>query len=384
MNRDYLQLNKEKMKLERDILICTVGTSLLTNIEKDEKLKKLKIKGNWIGLTKALLELSCKDKICGAEINSITSLIEKEYLHRRNELYLLISDTDSGKDTGEILKCYYESSSNPYRFERVLIKCIEGLKDTDFKSFRNKGLKNLLINIAKIAKEKGSQRIIINATGGYKAQISFAGLIGQALSIPVMYMFETFPEIITLPPQPFSFNYDLWLTYYKELELLTREELINSESLNLSKDETMATLIEKEKIEDTEYISLSPVGLLFHESFKQRFQKEKQSLLPIELPENKRKLRLSEHFYHFPPLFAEEKIKKIFREKRYIKSIRDIYINPDLPKRNSFEIDSEEKSIIFTLSDGKRTVKFLIELSQSSETFLKSALIDLSETYLEE
>lgn len=372
------------MKHERDILICTVGTSLLANIERSENLKTYKEKGNLIGLTKELLTLSPEDKICGAEINSITSIQKKGFLDRRNELYFLISDTDSGKEVGEILKRYYEESTNPYKFDRVLIKTIEGLKDSDFKSFRTRGLKNLLVEIAKIAKEKGSERLLINATGGYKAQISFAGLIGQALSIPVMYMFESFPEIISLPPQPLSFNFDLWLSYYEELNRLSKEDLVLTNELKLANDERMATLIEREKIDDKEYLSLSPVGLLFHEGFRQRFIKEKKTFLPSELPERERKLSLTEHFHHYHPTFAETMINKIFREKRYIKTIRDIYSNPDLPEKNSFKIDPARNSIIFTFSDKKGTVKFSIEITNPTELKLRAVLADLSETYLED
>lgn len=372
------------MNPEKDILICTVGTSLLANIERDEKLKTYKDKGNWIGLCKSLLQLSAQDRICGAEINSITSIIEKNYLTRRNELYFLVSDTDSGKDTGEILKLYYESSSNPYKFERVLIKTIQGLKDSDFKSFRNIGLKNLLIEIAKIAREKGPERLLINATGGYKAQISFAGLIGQALSIPVMYMFETFPEIISLPPQPLSFNFDIWFKYYEELNRLSKENLVKADELKLSNDEKMSTLIEKERIDDREYVALSPIGLLFHESFRQKFLQEKENLLPPPLAEEERKLNLSEHFHHYHPTLSDTMIKKIFREKKYIKSIRDIYTNPDLPAKNSFKIDPEKNNIIFTFSDGTGTVKFSIEILAPTETKLKTVIADLNETYLED
>ncbi|MFQ6052031.1 MAG: hypothetical protein ACE5K4_10095 [Candidatus Hydrothermarchaeota archaeon] len=54
------------MKSQRNILISTVGISLLSNIEKlpqDNLLKIEKVRGNWIGLSKRLLEESAEDKV---------------------------------------------------------------------------------------------------------------------------------------------------------------------------------------------------------------------------------------------------------------------------------------------------------------------------------
>ncbi|MFQ6062450.1 MAG: hypothetical protein ACE5J9_04655, partial [Methanosarcinales archaeon] len=47
-------------------MISTVGISLLSNIEKlpqDNLLKIEKVRGNWIGLSKRLLEESAEDKV---------------------------------------------------------------------------------------------------------------------------------------------------------------------------------------------------------------------------------------------------------------------------------------------------------------------------------
>ena len=371
----------------KDTLICTIGTSLFTNINRlDEKdpLRIAKANGNWIGLAKKLILKSPEDKICGAEINSITSLCQKNLLNSRDTLYLLISDTDDARDIGEILKRYYEDSKNLYRFERVLIKDIKGLTDDDVKSFRNQGLRNLVKEIAKILNEIGSERILINATGGYKAQISFAGLIGQAMEIPVLYMFENFSEIITLPPLPLSFNFNLWLRFYEQLNRLATEDILRAEDIKvILKDERLLPLIDEEIINGEKIVSLSYMGQLFHESFRYRFKKQKKALLPPELSEDRRKEpRLSEHFYHHPPHFAENMIKKIWKEKKYITTISDFYVNPDSPEKNHFEFDKTHNCIVFTYSDGTKTAKFRIEIPEATESQLMAALVDLNETYL--
>src|SRR3990172_3235116 len=190
----------------RDTLICTVGTSLKGNIDLQSagsRLKELWDSRNGKGLSVELNRMPSTDRLCGAEINSIHSIIEKGLLQQRTALIFLVSDTEDGRFIGEVLKKYYESSRNPHRFERVEARGIEGLTDRDVFRFRNQGLKNLVKRISEVVKTpEDSKRILINATGGYKAQISFAGMIGQALDIPVCYMYEGFSEVIQLPPQP--------------------------------------------------------------------------------------------------------------------------------------------------------------------------------------
>jgi putative CRISPR-associated protein (TIGR02619 family) len=370
--------------MSRDILICTVGTSLFSNIERLDEGDPLKVcerKGNVTGLVKELLKRDPSDRVCGAEINSITSLLKKGKLSERNELYLLISHTDDGWEVGEILKHYYQDSKNPYRFQRVIATRVEGLKDYDIKKFRTEGLKNLVKGIAKTVREKGAERIVINATGGYKAQISFAGLIGQALEIPVMYMFERFEEIIELPPQPVSFNFDLWLSNYENFKKLSTDDLASYEEVkDLVNNERLNTLVEIETIDGKKTVALTAIGQLFHETFLHRFRREKRSFLE-DLSPKKEEPKFSKDFYHYPPLGAEEFVKKVWRDKGYVKTIRDFYTNPDLPEKSRFEFDKNRNKVILIYSDGTRTAKFNVEIPSKNETTLKAALVDLNETY---
>lgn len=370
--------------MSRDTLICTVGTSLFSNIDRLDEGDPLKVcerKGNVTGLVKELLNRDPSDRVCGAEINSITSLLKKGKLSERNELHLMISHTDEGWEMGEILKHYYQDSKNPYRFQRAIATVIEGLKDYDIKKFRTEGLKNLVKEIAKIVREKGAERIVINATGGYKAQISFAGLIGQALEIPVMYVFERFEEIIELPPQPVSFNFDLWLSNYENFKKLSTDDLAPYEEVkDLVNDNRLNTLVEVETINGKKIAALTPVGQLFHETFLHSFIREKRSFLE-DLSPKKEEPKFSKDFYHYPPFGAEEFVKKVWRDKRYIRTVRDFYINPDLYEKSNFEFDKSRNKVILIYSDGTRTTKFNMEIPKNNETILKAALVDLNEIY---
>lgn len=129
----------------RDTLICTVGTSFESNLRNLspqnensptwQKLKQSFEKKAWKALVQDLLTLSPSDRLCGAEINTIEEAKNKNWLNLRN-LFFLVSDTDSGRNMGEILKQYFTQR----KIEHVDYKVIEKLQDEkpkDFKIYRN-------------------------------------------------------------------------------------------------------------------------------------------------------------------------------------------------------------------------------------------------------
>ena len=99
------------------ILICTVGTSLfrpnLEGIKRD--LAEAKIRDDlrplaeayqqhdWPAVARELARLPPSERLCGAEINSIASMINKEYVPADCGLFFLHSDTDDGRSIAAIL-----------------------------------------------------------------------------------------------------------------------------------------------------------------------------------------------------------------------------------------------------------------------------------------
>lgn len=67
----------------RHNLVCTVGTSLFTTLGRPNSagagtaLSQAYSRENWIGLATALKGLDPADHLCGAEINSIDSMVKK-------------------------------------------------------------------------------------------------------------------------------------------------------------------------------------------------------------------------------------------------------------------------------------------------------------------
>ena len=116
------------------ILICTVGTSLFKpNLE---KLKQELERGSIAEehrllatsyaerhdeeLVKELIKLEASERICGAEINSVASMIEREYVPENCGLFFMHSDTVDGLRIASILKAYYSNRGHsPVKTERV-------------------------------------------------------------------------------------------------------------------------------------------------------------------------------------------------------------------------------------------------------------------------
>lgn len=267
----------------KNTLICTVGTSLFGNIKNvEETIKKAFESKNWNQLALLLLEQKNTDRVCGAEINSITSICSKNLLTSRIRLIFLVSDTEDGKNIGQVLKLYYNNQRNPLKFEDVDFRVLEGLRDDDIKAFKQQGLKNLVKEISTEVRKFTPEVIAINATGGYKAQISFAGMIGQALEIPVYYLFEKFSEVIELPPQPVALDLAFWLNNYLLFSQLEDAQIIEESQLEANlDDEYLYSLIDKEPEGNTNLVTLSAMGVLFNERSRLQFAKQETTILSL-------------------------------------------------------------------------------------------------------
>ncbi|RAQ48375.1 CRISPR-associated protein [Arthrospira sp. O9.13F] len=264
----------------RNTLICTVGTSLLNNLRRspDSDIQDAFNAQNWQQLSLSLLDRSNSDRLCGAEINSIASICDKGFLPNRLSLIFLVSDTDDGRAMGNLLKLYFDNNKNPLKFERVEYRVLEGLRDDSVQDFRQKGLKNLVREISTEVRKFSPEAIAINATGGYKAQISFAGMIGQALGIPVYYLFEKFSEVIELPPQPVALDLAFWLNNYLLFEYLETEQTAEVSLVESDIDDPyLSSLIDRED----DLISLSAMGVLFNERSRLQFAKQETAILAL-------------------------------------------------------------------------------------------------------
>lgn len=368
----------------RNTLVCTVGTSLFGNLKNaEESIKQVFELKNWKQLSLLLLQQKNSDRICGAEINSITSICNKKLLDSHKRLIFLVSDTEDGKRTGDILKLYYENFNNPLPFEKVEIRVLEGLRDDDVKSFKQQGLKNLVREISTEVRNFSPEVIAINATGGYKAQISFAGMIGQALEIPVYYLFEKFSEVIELPPQPVSLDLAFWLNNYSLFEQLETEQTIEKSEIEESlESDYLYTLIDEEVVGDVTLVSLSAMGVLFHERSRLQFARQEASILSLipqdsTEPERKPVSLRDDHGKDVLQAFAE----KICRSSYVKKIVNSLPFNPK--RNNPIRRTSQDGIIEFVLSWTDKGLGVCIQTTGRNLAETNSIAIHLKEEFSE-
>ena len=280
-------------------LVSTVGTSLLGN------LNAMSLQdAEPAAVAEALRRLAPTDRPCGAEINSIADMRERGLVAADARLHFCVSDTPDGRRVGAILAAYYCGD--------CAVHTIEGLRDDDTRSFKTVGLRNLARKLGELVRQAGgAQLVAINATGGFKAQIAVAVLIGQALGVAVHYKFERFPEIIQFPPMPVSFDFELLGRFADDLCAFEDGEVVERSEEAI--DPALRVLLDEVPNEDGRQIwSLAPIGQIFLEGFRLRYPAAKN------LPPNAgapAEVRLRDD--HFPDGFREY-LERICRDNPFV------------------------------------------------------------------
>lgn len=172
------------------VIICTVGTSLLTAWRKMNPGVEPE--------SDAILEAFHQGTINSAESNSLEHLsLNKKY----DYIYLLSTETEDGRFCASILKNFYIDQGFIYAHAVF----VSGLNN-NYHDFQTRGLPNLIKEMSKIYEDHVNAHIIISATGGYKAQTAFATLFGAIMGSEVVYIYEDFKNIISFPSMPLDFN----------------------------------------------------------------------------------------------------------------------------------------------------------------------------------
>lgn len=388
----------------RHTLICTLGTSLfypnLKNLptkdtyntwldrqpEGDRAVFSLDLvttlktafdQKDWNTLALQLTDLPANTRLCGAEINSITDLLHRGYCTTNARIVLCHSETDEGNAIAEVLRHYYELAGHP-----VECKQIEGLQDKTPKTFRTKGLRNLVKAMSQVVLDRGAQYCAINATGGYKAQIAIGVLLGQALQMPVYYKHERFSEIIAFPPMPVSLDFNLWLANSGWLMALDQTDKIPAAALDTDWEEALESLIEREQDQGIEYVRLSPTGQIFHTAFKDRYRSELDQLLPpAVLPKQKRSPKITDHSWGNGLKPIQRYLQRITDDCPYVMQCITEYWNPDLSRKDHFRLKGEQIEGIF--SNGTWTVKFIVETTSTTPGQRNACIYDLNRRFVE-
>ena len=247
------------------------------------------------------LEDPLNNRNFGAEINSIASLIDKGYLSSLQNAYFLVSDTDDGRFLGEVLKKFFKENPFGLEFNLVDYIVVEDLDDSRPYDFKARGLRNLVREMARLIRNHPGS--MINATGGYKAQIAFATALGQALKVSVYYRFERFPQIIELPPLPLSLSDTIAQKYKRLLIMLecSKDGIPRDKFLKEAYTNSMASIDEEMKVlieTMDDIVLLSPMGQIYFESVVEFTYEELEKmdfLVSKKSPEEKISFSKREH-----------------------------------------------------------------------------------------
>lgn len=407
----------------RSTIICSVGTSLLSNIKnlnaisnEEEELKRAFEAQNAVAIVKALIIFEPSSRICGAEINTICSLsmIQERYKLDIRNFFFLVSDTQEGIFTGKILEIYLSINWKAIGLARqpnCIIRIIHHLQDQLPLEFKNLGLRNLVKELSKaISDGGGPEACAIDSTGGYKAQIAIAVMFGQMTGVPVFYKHEKFNTIIDFPPMPVAFDYSLYEQYFDLLyRLYQGNETINVKELskyfeipatrNCSSEEHLwnSSTFQKfrvflDEVDETEaemskerLFAISPAGGIYFETARhklgQNFMKNLDHLLPICNKEERKIPHFTDD--HFPIGFNEY-VTKIFIKYQWIKTIHSVsYEKQRSINGNFFSIRTinTKKELIGSYCDKNGFgARFRIFIKEPTNTSLHAALWLLTES----
>jgi len=355
------------MIMSATTVISTVGTSLffpnLSSLKRDDadaakaELASAYAAEDWARVAEGLERLRPMDRLCGAEINSLACLVDRGHVAKDANLFFCHSDTDDGRAIGEVLRRYYLNAGHTV----VELRQIADLQDSDPRRFRTRGLRNLAKEICAVIRDYLAVNCAINATGGYKAQIAIAVMMGQAVHVPVYYKHERFDDIILFPPMPVSLDFDVWLRASGLLfDLADTNEPVAGSEYSDQWDERYESLIERIDIDGTAYLELSPTGQIFHETFRERFRSVRDQILPpAALIGQKRPPKWEDSGHMRSHSQVMTMMQRLTDEIAQVLHCSTIYFNPDLPARTGFRLGS--KGIEGCLSNGTWTAKFRVE-----------------------
>ncbi len=247
----------------KNVTITTVGTSSIINIRNMyPQLFPLLENGDFQAVVKRLLEMNAGQlKKVSAEVNSTMTMIESGIISGE-KLFLILSDTINGHIAGGLLKEMFTAGNRLSHFDNVETISIHGLNDEDFEVFRHTGLKNLVSRVCSILLEH-QYDVAINNTGGYKAEIAYAGIIGQVFGVPVYYQHEKFGSMIELPPLPVSIDYSLWEQHGELLRKLVDKVEIKADNKGEIADPALMYLVDTATRNGERWMSLNAAGHLF-------------------------------------------------------------------------------------------------------------------------
>ncbi len=241
------------------VILTTVGTSLLFNARREGR----------VGDAEILEYLSQSPRAASAEANALLHILQKG-----DSGVFLHSDTSEGERAAALLELYWQDQRVDCRKVRI-----KGLA-YEAKGFVDYGLKHFVQTLAHEirAATRAQKVVVINATGGFKAEIAYATALGLVFKVPVYYIHEKFGDIVTLPPSPFGWDNTLiaWNTDFFDWidETLRPTAEVRARAAALPQEASLLL----EDMPDGNTV-LSPLGQAYLEAF--RAELEQVQAVPV-------------------------------------------------------------------------------------------------------
>lgn len=256
------------------IYICTAGTSA-AKLWPDSVGQGKRFDANFVGelggikaASEALLDTfkvySMDDQFAlqsklSAEIHSLARM----NLAPEDRVVLFASETQDGQACALAVAEYLEINGFTARVETI-----QGLQTTDAQLFRKHGVVEFIKRAAKYIDDNGSDGCILNPTGGFKALVPYAVLLGMIKRVRCSYIFEFSSEIIDLPPLPVDFARSNLEAIKEVMTLIERESAVPvkqfEEQLPWEQRQSYKLLFEQEGSE----VTLSGIGVLMLEELQ--------------------------------------------------------------------------------------------------------------------
>lgn len=340
-------------------IITLVGTSVLTNGRRVLKRER--------STREELLEyLRSVDETAGsAETNSLQHLLVED-----DGLIFLHSDTPEGFLCAEVLDGFY--SHGRHGHQRVLVGAIEARVIAE-RRFAQLGLRSLVTVLAGLVQReaRAGRAVVLNATGGFKAEAAYATLVGILFKLPVYYIHELFGEIIQLPAFPLDVDLGLiardepflvWLDGEPRRTVEVRSRLHHTEPG-----------VQMLLAEEGEYTFLSPLGeALFHAYWTQRHADEAVPFPPVSSRRSEEKLRFVQDEPNVPrgTMAVAERLAR----NRYVEEVRGGEFLDAAKARVQREYQEEGRHKIRVIySDGAKGV--YLTLSTTAQTAAQNTLV---------
>ena len=376
----YPNLSNLAKEAQTDPILCKLAEAYSKAVKEqqrriDEESERRVPDTEWMKVGTLLHQMEPTDRLCGAEINSVTDLLEQGSIEQ-DRLHLFHSDTDDGEAIAKVLGSYFTPTAWNVNIHRV-----EGLRDDAPDKFRTQGLRNLAKFFGEQVREarRENRSCAINATGGYKAQIAIAVLMGQALDIPVYYKHERFHAIIPFPPMPVALDFSLWERASGMFTVLAKGNACEPwERFKDDWDERFEPLVNRVPMDGQDCLELSATGQIFHETFRSRFQESKATQLPRAAKHGEKEPpKLGEHAYNQAKDSIFRFLERITDQLSYVRYCHTTYWNPSLPESTRFRMSSGDVEGIY--SNGSWCVKFKVFTTIEDPDQLPIVVADLND-----